>query len=127
MEPVYLFGLAARHAQWASLRQATITANIANANTPGFRASDVEPFTAIVEKTHLAVARTSPGHLTLDDSGLRKTKLDGSETWEVSESGNSVSIEQEMLKANQVNGAFNLNNSIVRAFHRMMLASVRTS
>jgi flagellar basal-body rod protein FlgB len=125
LQPVYLFGLASRHAEWASLRQATITSNIANANTPDFKASDVEPFTAILNKTHLEGARTSAGHIALTDVGLRSSRAKGSDTWEVHESGNSVNIEQEMLKANEVNGAFSFNTSIVRAFHRMMLASVR--
>lgn len=31
-----------------------------------------------------------------------------------------------MLKADDVNRAYSLNTSIVRAFHRMILASVKT-
>jgi flagellar basal-body rod protein FlgB len=127
LQPVYLFDLASRHANWASLRQATITSNIANANTPGFHASDVEPFTAILNKTHLSAARTSARHMDLGPDGLNPSKVSKSETWEVNESGNSVSIEQEMLKSGEVDRAFSLNTNIVRAFHRMMMASVKSS
>jgi flagellar basal-body rod protein FlgB len=125
LQPVFLFDLASRHAQWATLRQATITTNIANANTPGYKARDVEKFTAILDKTHLAAARTSAMHLDLGEKGLRPDKVRPSDSWEVNESGNSVSIEQEMLKSSEVGGAYSLNTSVVKAFHRMMLLSTR--
>jgi flagellar basal-body rod protein FlgB len=41
----------------------------------------------------------------------------------VTHSGNSVSLEQEMIKGGEVSGAFRLNTSILKAFHRMILAS----
>ena len=36
LQPVYMFELAAQHARWATVRQAVITGNIANANTAGY-------------------------------------------------------------------------------------------
>ena len=42
MEPVSLFDLAAKQAQWLSVRQSAIAGNIANANTPGYRRKDVD-------------------------------------------------------------------------------------
>ena len=44
MTPVHLFGVLSQHNRWLSLRQATISGNIANANTPGYKGIDVEPF-----------------------------------------------------------------------------------
>ena len=46
MEPVYLMKLANAHQNWLSVRENTIAQNVANANTPGYRAKDVESFTA---------------------------------------------------------------------------------
>lgn len=126
MDPLYLFDLASRQAQWASVRQAAITGNIANANTPGFKSMDVEPFSSVLDKTHLAMARTTDGHVDVPLTGARSTKTQGtSDSWEVSASGNSVNLDQEMLKAADVNRTFTLNTNIVRAFNRMILASVR--
>ena len=51
MTPVYLFDLAARHTRWAEARQVAITGNIANANTSGYEAMDVEPFELKVSET----------------------------------------------------------------------------
>ena len=39
--PLFLFELASSQARWLELRQSTIATNVANANTPGFKARDV--------------------------------------------------------------------------------------
>lgn len=126
MEPLFLFGLASRHAQWASLRQAAITGNIANANTPGYKAVDVEPFSAVLDKTRLSMERTQAGHMAPPGAGAPSAKADVKDGWDVTASGNSVSLEEQMLKADEVNRAFTLNTSVVRSFHRMILASVKS-
>ena len=51
--------------------------------------------------------------------------LKASDPWDVTHSGNSVSVEQEMMKAGDVNRAYALDTSIVKAFHRMYLASAK--
>jgi flagellar basal-body rod protein FlgB len=127
VDKVYLFDLASRHSAWASVRQATIAGNIANANTPGYRAAEVEPFSAVLDKTHLAEARTNAAHLSMSAPGAATVKMDDAESWSISENGNTVSLDQQMIKANQVSSAFTLNTSIVRSFHRMVLASVRNA
>lgn len=127
MDKVYLFDLASRHAAWSSVRQATIAGNIANANTPGYRAAEVEPFSAILDKTHLAEARTNAAHLSMSAPGAAQVKMDEADAWTVSDNGNTVSLDQQMAKAAEVSSGFTLNTSIVRSFHRMVLASVRTA
>ncbi|MGU3496901.1 flagellar basal body rod protein FlgB [Xanthobacteraceae bacterium A53D] len=125
MDPLYLFDLASRQASWASARQATITGNIANANTPGYTARDVEPFSAVMNKTRLAMARTSDSHVDIPFAGAEAAKRGKVDSWEITASGNSVNLEQEMLKAGEVNSAFTLNTNVVRSFHRMLLLSVK--
>lgn len=125
MGAVYLFDLASRQAQWLAVRQATIAGNISNANTPGFKALDVEPFSSVLDKTQLAMAATSGGHIGFDAPHVRSAKVKKTESWDTMHSGNSVSIEQEMMKAGTVNREHNLNTSIVRSFHRMLMASVK--
>lgn len=127
MDKIFLFDLTSRHAAWASVRQATIAANVANANTPGYRAGEVEPFSAILDRTHLTEARTNPAHIAMGAPGAQTVKMDAAESWSVSETGNTVSLDQQMVKAAEVTSAFSLNTSIARAFHRMVLASVRSA
>ena len=64
--PIYVFDLAAQHARWATVRQAVVTGNIANANTAGYTARDVEPFSAVLDSEatgSVAMAETNPGHI----------------------------------------------------------------
>ena len=128
MNPVYLFDLTARHTRWAEARQATITGNIANANTPGYEALDLQPFSDVMDQTRLTMARTNVAHLggVESDAGAA-LKVSSTDSWDVTHSGNSVSVEQEMMKADEVNRAFSLDVSIMRAFHSLMMASVRSS
>ncbi len=60
MTAIHLFDIVSRSNQWLSVRQATIASNVANANTPGYKALDVEPFEKVMESTRLSVETTQP-------------------------------------------------------------------
>ncbi len=125
MQPLTLFSLAAQNANWLATRQVTIAANVANANTPGYRAQDVAPFNAVLSHLQLPIATTSAGHLQPETPGGLKTAVKPADTWDVVYSGNSVNLEQEMMKAGQVGNAHTLNTNIVRAFHQMLQMAVK--
>lgn len=125
MSQIQLFAVAAQQAQWLSVRQSTIAENIANANTPGYRPSDIEPFAKMVENAGLRLAVSSGGHISGSSDGIRRPELAGGKTWEIAPSGNSVSLEQELIKADEVNRAYALNASVTKAFHRMLMMSVK--
>ncbi|TXR47213.1 flagellar basal body rod protein FlgB [Phyllobacterium endophyticum] len=126
MQGIHLFELASRQAEWLSVRQAAVSGNVANANTPGFKARDVEPFMDVLEQTQLTMAATNPVHLEIDASGVAATQLRTDATTEQNHSKNTVSLEEEMVKSGEINRQFSLNTSIVKAFHRMMLSAVRS-
>ncbi len=121
MEPVYLFDVAAQQSRWLAVRQNAVSQNIANANTPRYSAVDVEPFEAMVQKTRLTLAATTPGHMGLSSSDALSAKPKRSDSWSTVHSGNSVSIEQEMLKAGEISKRYSLNTNLVKSFHRMLL------
>ena len=124
MQPVHLFDLASRHAQWASVRQALVTGNIANANTPGYEAVDIEPFSVVLNAASgAAMAQTAPGHIGDGTSSGEAARLDG---YGVTATGGAVALDQELVKADEINRSYALDMSVVRAFHRMILASART-
>ena len=124
--PVYLFDLASRQAQWLAARQTTISGNVANANTPSYRARDIEPFADILDKTKLIMASTNGGHIGFSPSKAEASKVKKADSWDTVYSKNSVSLEQELLKSSEVNRQHSLNTSIVKSFHRMLMSSVRT-
>nr|WP_246215786.1 flagellar basal body rod protein FlgB [Microvirga makkahensis] len=120
-----MFDLASRQANWLAARQTTISGNIANANTPGYRARDVEPFIDVLDKTKLAMTATDNEHIGFDASRPESMKVKRADTWDTVYSRNSVSLEQELIKAGEVDRQHSLNTSIVKAFHRMLMSTVR--
>jgi flagellar basal-body rod protein FlgB len=125
MGPIYLFDLASRHAQWLTLRQAAVAENISNVNTPGYKAGDVEPFEPISDNTRIAIATSDPRHLGIGGLEAQSIAVKESPSWEIHHSGNSVGLEHELMKANEVMGDYSLNRSITKAFGRMLLASLK--
>lgn len=125
MSGIGLFGIAFQQAQWLSVRQTAISQNVANASTPGYRSVDVEPFDHVLQKAGLDVSRTAPGHMMTGMSGVRPPSVERDKDMKVAPSGNSVSIERELIKAEEVNRAYALNTNVVKTFHKMLLMSVK--
>ncbi len=123
MSSIFLFDLASQRNQWLSLRQATVSGNIANANTPGYAALDVQPFEAVLQQSTLEMAATDPAHVTQTTQRLDNYAEPQEDAWHIVDSGNSVSLEKEMVKAGEINSAYSLSNNVIRSFHRMLLSS----
>ena len=126
MEPIHLFDLAAKQMNWLSISQAVLSSNVSNANTPGYKAQSVKPFAEVLDNTQLQLASTNPAHIDLDPQAQETAAVKDTDPWETTDSGNTVSLEQEMLKAGEVGRSYSLNTSIVKAFHGMLMASVRS-
>ncbi|GAB4255244.1 MAG: flagellar basal body rod protein FlgB [Deferrisomatales bacterium] len=76
-------------------RHAAISANIANADTPGYRAVDVS-FAQVLERAGLPLATTHPRHLTgARSGGADRLVLSGGEA---RRDGNDVNLDGEMVK-----------------------------
>ena len=123
MSGVYLFDLASMQARHLAVRQATIAGNVANANTPDYKARDVTPFAEVLAQAGFGMAKTAFAHV--DGTGPQTRTQDSSDGWDVLETSSSVSLEQEMLKASDVSREHNLNTGIVRAFDRMLKLAVK--
>ncbi|MEM9343172.1 MAG: FlgB family protein [Pseudomonadota bacterium] len=103
----------ARH---ASARQTEIARNVANADTPGYRAKDLVPFAEVYQSPATMPQRTTrPGHMTAPEpQSTAKMMLDSHA--EPSPNGNTVSVETEMMKSAEV-----------RQTHDMALAVYKNS
>lgn len=125
MSPIYLLELASQQAQWLSARQKITATNIASANTPEYKAMDIQPFADVLNNTQFAMAATNGAHMLPEGNDFTATRPAAVDTWETSYSGNSVSLEQEMMKEGEINRSFTLNANIKRAFHQMLMLSVK--
>lgn len=125
MEPIYLFNLISQHKSWLSTRQALVSQNVANASTPGYQARDVMPFSKVLERSGVEAAATHPMHLRTSVSDARAPSAKPDSPWETSMSGNSVSLEQELMKAGEIRGQFSLDSSVMKAFQGMWLSTMK--
>ena len=129
MQPIQLFDLASRQAEWLQARQEVVAGNIANANTPKYRAKDVTPFQAVLDNQNISMARTNPAHISgndLSSSGdINVEEAPLAQEIGVQESGNTVGLEDELAKAGDIKRQYSLNTALVSSFHRMMLMTVK--
>jgi len=129
MQPIQLFDLTDRPANWLSVRQEVVASNIANANTPKYLAKDITPFSAVLDTTTtVQMARTNPNHralsdLTDDNIAVKEAELN--DEIGMQESGKSVSIAEELTKTGESKRQHELNTNLVASFHRMMLMTVK--
>lgn len=126
MEPVHLFSLIGRQQAWLSTRQALVAQNIANVDTPGYRAVDAAPFARAMARVGFEMAGSSPLHMRPSTTESLATTIQSADGWETNHSGNTVSAEMEMIKAGDIRNAYALNTSIMRAFHGMWMATAKS-
>src|SRR5215213_7905645 len=115
MGPLALLGLASQHAKWQSVRQAAVSQNLANVNTPGFRAMDVRPFHDVLQRVQTYLAVTHADHIAASPLSSAASALKQADGAEITISGNSVNLEQELLKAGDINRSYALNSGVVKA------------
>ena len=96
-ENLALLRTADQMARHAGARQAQVARNMANADTPGYRAMAIAPFSDSIDRAP-EMRATRPGHLGYGRTVPRAEQVNG----EASPNGNSVSVETEMLRAAEV-------------------------
>jgi flagellar basal-body rod protein FlgB len=87
---------------WHQTRQNILAENVANADTPGYRARELRPpdFTEMLNGRPSggpSMTRTNTMHIGVGASGLSSFRLDEAGDYEVSPSGNAVSLEDQMM------------------------------
>jgi flagellar basal-body rod protein FlgB len=110
-----LMALAFSAARHAGRRQELVATNIANADTPGYRAQDIADFSATYSDTDdFSLRATRPGHAVDDGdaAGDAAFAIGGP----MSPNGNDVSLEEEMVRG-----------AVTRREHDAALAIYRSS
>lgn len=93
-------------ASHASVRQSVVAQNIANADTPFYRARDVASFADTYEKLNgdWSQRATRDGHLAMGSDSFKSQvrSVERNDAGTMSPNGNSVSLELEMVNAVEV-------------------------
>ena len=112
---------------WHQTRQKLLAENVANADTPGFQPKDlkVPTFTpdGAVTGGALEPLRTDPNHLVSMPSRAGEDQRQA-RRFEVTPSGNAVSLEDEMLKVAQNQSDYQLAASLYQKSLQMLRTAV---
>ena len=94
-----LFQALGEKMRWHQERQGVLAENIANADTPGFMERDLKAFSfgdEMKSVASLTMSTSSPEHMQATSGGGRFGDL--SAPFEITPSGNAVTLEDEMMK-----------------------------
>jgi flagellar basal-body rod protein FlgB len=103
MDDLAILRLADGVARHSATRHRIISDNIANADTPGYKARDIEPFSAAYERAQ-PMKTTREGHVGAADRRTFSARPD-SATGAISPNGNDVSLGDQMVRATKAMGA----------------------
>lgn len=125
-----IFGMLGEKMSWLGQRQRVLSQNIANADTPDYKARDIAALdfsdTMARQKQQIGLAVTNPQHVALPEAANRFSESKADSVYETSITGNSVVLEEQMMKLSQTAGDYNLATGIYRkymALHRAALGS----
>ena len=112
---IAIFDLGSRRMAWLDQRQALLAQNVANANTPGYQPRDAAPFAAELSRQtgSLGLAVSSPAHLSAQPSPLAASVARGKER---SPDGNTVSMDDQLMKVAQTSGDQALASNLLRKY-----------
>ncbi|MGB6228576.1 MAG: flagellar basal body protein [Litorimonas sp.] len=114
--PIAMLDLASNMARHAATRHSVISQNIANADTPGYKAKDIADF-AEVMKTRAQTGKTGAALMTDPMSIVERPSVG-------SPNGNTVSLEDELMRGVQAQNDHQLAVSVYRSTLSMMKAAV---
>ncbi|WP_416897135.1 MAG: flagellar basal body rod protein FlgB [Minwuia sp.] len=128
LKDISIFNALTRNMEWLSARQKVLSRNIANADTPGFVARDLEKlsFRDLVHQpnNNMRTARTSGMHIAPNNEatdGFRREKVG---TLETTPNENTVVLEDEIMKVNENRMAYDLAASIYRKHVQMLKMAI---
>ena len=119
MKSIPIFAAVRAKMEWLAERQKIVAENIANADTPGFRARDLKPidFSRLLQNQHNSVGLTVTNQKHLqggNDASRFDFKTKEAEITEVNSARNAVSIEEEMMKLGQTQMEYEVATGIYR-------------
>ena len=119
LDRIGLLKAIARRMEWLGERQRVLAENISHADTPGYRAKDLQQvsFGELVRGSQLGITAraTQPGHMrgvggTTNDQWKRTS----AGSYETAPNGNNVNLEQQMMSVAETQSDHSLMTSLYR-------------
>jgi flagellar basal-body rod protein FlgB len=116
--------------EWSQARQKVLAENVANSDTPKYRARDLAPlkFEAPTEASPatastVALSRTEDGHIAGFGSGASPFRTQTKTDYEMGPTGNAVNLEEQMMKV----AANNMDYQAATAVYTRSLRLIKTA
>jgi flagellar basal-body rod protein FlgB len=121
-EKLELTRMAQALASHAGARMGVIARNVANADTPGYKAQDLPPFAEVFSQSGEGMRATRPGHFAAssDVAEMQTETAPGREA----PNGNTVSLEGEMVKSVEARQSHEMALAVYRATADVIRASL---
>lgn len=118
-----LMGMVTEKMSWLTQRQRVLAQNVANANTPDYKAQDLRAldFRQALRTTqrNVPLNQTNPMHVTAstarDDFQVQRNRT----PYEISADGNRVVIEEQMFKLNETQNDYQLAARLFQKYGQM--------
>lgn len=118
--------------RYMAQRQTVLSQNIANLDTPGYRAQDLKKLDfkrmADIEAHRLQLRATTPKHLeaigAYATGPYRQDKI--RDPFEITPVGNNVTLEEEMAKVSTTSEKFQTSSSLMKKYTGMLQTATTT-
>lgn len=122
------FQMASQRMRWLGARQAVVSQNIANADTPDYKAKDVSSFSEMLSSNRSAASGlsvTNARHIQGSAPTSRDVRVQDDKTaWEAGLDGNTVTLEQQTIKAADISENYRLAAELYRKGHDLVTLAV---
>lgn len=127
-----LMAMLKQRMSWLSARQNVLAQNVANVDTPGYTARDLKPvdFADILKGATTSpqfgggMAVTDPRHISLTPGHASEYGDVASPDVEANPSGNSVSLEQEMIRVSDTQAEYQAASNLYAKAISMMKTAI---
>jgi flagellar basal-body rod protein FlgB len=123
LKSIPLFSALTERMKWLTERQKVLSENVANADSPNYKAKDLEPqkFRDLIpndEIRKVEIASTNKAHILPKDRSKFDNKVDR-DSYETTPTGNSVVLESEMLKIAETQLEYKMTTSLYKKHMEM--------
>ena len=121
-----IFRVAVAKAEHAVARQAITAQNMAHADTPGYRARDLQPFADVYRApgSDVGMQAVHPAHFRTGLDGAMPDARPVPVPGNASPNGNTVSIETEMIRASEIKRNHDLALSVYGSGLKLLRAAL---
>jgi|SRR5580658_5836575 flagellar basal-body rod protein FlgB len=117
---------------WLNQRQDLLSQNVANADTPGYAAHDLKPidFSEALESSNAlaqsggSMTVTDPRHIAVGQQAPQDFESITTNDTEASPGGNTISLEQEMIKVADTQAQFQAASNLYSKAMTMMKTAI---